>query len=615
MKNKKFKAESKQLLELMIHSIYSSKDIFLRELISNSSDALDKRHFVSLTDKANEYDKLEIRLDVNSDLRTITISDNGIGMSESELESNLGTIASSGTKQFMEQLAEGKEDIETIGQFGVGFYAAYIVADKVVVDTKKAGEDAKIWASDGVESYSISNSDREDVGSTITLHVRSDKEFDQFVESSTIKSLVKKYSNYIKYPIIMEELVSKPGENEDDPSIEVLEEVTINSQKALWKRKKSQIKADEYNEFYKTNYFDWQDPLFTFHVQVEGKQNFEFLGFVPGHNNNIFETIEKSKGIDLYCKGVLIDKDVDYLINPAFNFVKGLVDSSDLNLNISREMLQRDEVVNKLTKALNSRIKKELEKKMNKKREEYNTFYEIYGNALAFGVYNNYGADKELFQDLIQFPLNQTGEMTSLKEYLARNSGAEAIYYATGDSADNLMSNPLIKQVTEKGHDVLFLTGDIDEFAVKILDTYNEVPFKTYDEIDLQTAEEKEKNQTLAKDNEQLFSKMSEYVTTLSKVELNSNLENDACRIKAAGPISLEMEKVLAKNPDANQMPNEKILELNPSHPLFAKLQTMDDEQLKSVTQLLFNQQLVKEGLEVVDVNNFVDTITQLIIK
>lgn len=615
MKKKKFKAESKQLLELMIHSIYSSKDIFLRELISNSSDALDKRHFVSLTDHDNDYDDLQINLAVNPELRTVTITDNGIGMSEKELETNLGTIASSGTKQFMEQIAENNGDIETIGQFGVGFYAAYIVADKVVVDTKKSGEDGKKWSSDGVESYSISDSDRSEIGTTMTLHIREGKEFDQFVTSETITELVKKYSNYIKYPIIMEQLVTKPAETEEGESIQVHEEVTINSQKALWKRKKSQVKTDEYNEFYKTNYYDWQDPLFTFHVQVEGTQNFEFLGYVPAHNNNLFETIEKSKGLDLYCKGVLIDKDVDYLINPSFNFVKGLVDSSDLNLNISREMLQRDDVVNKLTKAINSRIRKELEKKMNKKRDEYNQFYEIYGNAIAFGVYNNYGADKELFQDLIQFPLNQSQEMTSFKEYLARNSGADAIYYATGETVDSMLNNPLIKQITENGTDILLLTGDIDEFAIKILDSYNDIPFKTYDEIDLQTDEERAKNEEISKDNESLFAQMVEAVTSLTKVELNSNLENEPCRIKAGGPISLEMEKVLAKNPDGNNMPNEKILELNPNHQLFKKLQSLDEATLQSTTKLIFNQQLIKEGLEVDDVNNFVNSITELIIK
>lgn len=616
MANKKFKAESKQLLELMIHSIYSSKDIFLRELISNSSDALDKRHFVSITDEANKYDELKIKLFLNKEDRTIQIVDNGIGMNEEDLEANLGTIASSGTKAFMEQLQEN-DNLETIGQFGVGFYSAFIVSDKVTVDTKKANDDSFIWTSDGVEAYSIEAGTREEIGTTLTIHVREGEEYNQFLEEHTIISLIKKYSNYIKYPILMDKTVTtteNEGE-EDEATIEVLEETVINSQKALWKRPKSEIEDTEYNEFYKSNYYDYMDPRFTFHVQVEGAQNFEFLGFVPSQNNNLFETIESNKGIELYCKGVLIDKDVDYLLNPAFNFVKGLVDSSDLNLNISREMLQRDEVVNKLIKALNNRIKKELERKMKKDREEYNKFYEIYGNALTFGIYNNYGADKELFKDLVQFESNLTNEMMSLKEYIERNEDSKSIYYATGSSSEQIMANPIMKKLTEKGHEILMLTNDIDEFAIKVLDTYKEKDFQEYDQIDLATDEEKQEAEEVAKDNASMLEKMVSAVNNLKSVEINPNLDEEPCRIKSGGQISLEMEKVLSKNPDSSMMSNEKILELNPNHELFNSLKGLNDNELGDMTKIVYNQQLIKEGLEVENPNEYLTLITNLIIK
>lgn len=615
MINKQFKAESKQLLDLMIHSIYSSKDIFLRELISNSSDALDKRHFVALTDKDNEHDELKIKLVVDKEARTLQIIDNGIGMDSTDLENNLGTIASSGTKQFMEQMQNKEQTIETIGQFGVGFYSAFIVSDKVTVDTMKVGSDSLLWASDGVDSYSIDQGTRTEIGSTITLHLRDGEEFDQFLEQFTIESLVKKYSNYIKYPIVIDKLVTKQTGEDDEATVEVLEETVINSQKALWKRSKSEITEEEYNDFYKSNYYDFLDPRFTFHVQVEGTQNFEFLGYVPSQNNNLFETIEASKGIDLYCKGVLIDKEVDYLINPAFNFIKGLVDSSDLNLNISREMLQRDEVVNKLTTALNNRIKKELERKMKKDRDEYNKFYEIYGNALTFGIYNNYGADKGLFQDLVQFESNTTREMTSLKEYLSNNPEATAIYYATGSDSDAIMADPIMKKVTDKGHQVLMLTNDIDEFAIKIMDTYKDIPFTSYEEIELASEDEKKQAEEMTKDNQSMLTTMAKTITNLKAVEINPNLEDEACRIKSGGQISLEMEKVLSKNPDGNPMPNEKILELNPNHQLFAKLKELSPAELENTTKILYNQQLIKEGLEVENAPEFIDLVTNLITK
>lgn len=614
MVNKEFKAESKQLLDLMINSIYSSKDIFLRELISNSSDALDKRHFVSLTDESNKYDELKIKLVVNKEERTLKIIDNGIGMDADDLENNLGTIASSGTKRFMEELSKEENNVETIGQFGVGFYSSFIISDNVEVETKKAGCDSLIWKSDGIDSYTIDKSDKEEIGTTITLHVRDEQEFDTFVEESTIISLVKKYSNYIKYPIVMDQVVNKQGEDEEN-TIEVIEETTINSQKALWKRKKSDIKQEEYNEFYKTNYYDYMDPRFTFHVQVEGNQNFEFLAFVPMQNNNIFETIESNKGLDLYCKGVLIDKQVDYLINPAFNFIKGLVDSSDLNLNISREMLQRDDVVNKLTKALNNRIKKELERKMKKEREEYNNFYKIYGNALTYGIYNNYGMDKELFQDLVQFESNITGSLTTFKEYLERNKDASEIYYATGESSATIMANPIMKKATKEGYEVLMLINDVDEFAIKVMAQYNGISFKSYEEIDLSNEEEKKKLDEISKQNETLLNNMKSYIENLKAVEINSNLDTEPCRIKSGGELSLEMEKVLSKNPDGERFNNEKILELNPKHELFRSLQTLNEDELADVTKLIYNQQLIKEGLNVEDTNEFVNLITKLLTK
>ncbi len=601
---KQFKAESKQLLELMIHSIYSSKDIFLREIISNSSDALDKRHFYSLTDASNEYDQLEIEIRVDEEKRLVQIIDNGIGMDETDLENNLGTIASSGTKAFIESLENNEEGIETIGQFGVGFYSAFIVSDEVTVETKKAGCEAKLWSSDGIDTYSISDSDKQEIGTVITIKLREGSEYDQFCSSATITSLIKKYSNYIKYPIYME------SANDGEVKREV-----INSQKAIWKKSKAEVTNEEYNEFYKSTYFDFQDPRFIMHVNVEGTQNFQFLGFVPNQNNSLFETIEKGSGLDLYSKGILIDKDVDYLINPAFNFIKGLVDSSDLNLNISREMLQRDESVTKLTKAINNRIKKELLRKLKSDRNEYNQFYAIYGNALTFGAYNNYGADRDLFEDLLQFELNTNSEFVTFKEYLAANEDAEHIYYATGSSREAILADPIMKQVTDKGIDVLLLTGDIDEFAIKILDAYNNVPFTSFEEIELATDEEKDEINKLTNENSELLVKMASAITNLKSVELATNLGEDACRIKSGGAISLEMERVLAKNPDGGNMPNEKILEINPNSPLFDKLKSLNEADLEETVKLIYNQQLIKEGLELEDSSGFIEAITKLIIK
>ncbi len=623
MSKKKFKAESKQLLELMIHSIYSNKDVFIRELISNSSDALDKRHFSSLTNEQYKYEKLEISIEIDQDKRTLSIIDNGIGMNKRELDDNLGTIANSGTKKFMESIKSNDEKInlETIGQFGVGFYASFIVANKVEVTTKKPNDIGYIWTSDGIENYSIEESPVETNGTKITLFLREDQEFDHLLQSNEIQTLIKKYSNYIKYPIKMEidNQIDKLDEegNPIEGEFETVQEIqVINSQKAIWKKKKQNIKKEEYNDFYKNNYFDIQDPLFTFHAQVEGKQNYDLLIYIPAEKEMDFYVPDYQKGLDLYSKGVLIEKNVDYLLDDSFGFIRGLVDSSDLNLNISREMLQKDETVTKLKELIEARIKKDLLKKLKKDREKYNQFFTKYGPQLIYGIYNNYGSKKELFQDLVQFKTSKNHEYVTLNEYIENNPENKFIYYVSGKSIEDINKMPIMEKISDSNDEILYFTNDIDEFAIQVLNNYKDKTFKSITEEDFSSDEEKDEINNQTKDNQEFLDKASKIVDGIKEVKLTNKLTTTAFTLKADGPVSLEMEKVLLKNPDSGYQKTDKILELNVNHDLFTTLKEIEDQdKLKLSLTTIYNMALISEGLDPINPIDLKENIVNLIIN
>lgn len=619
--NKKFKTESKQLLDLMIHSIYSNSDVFLRELISNASDALDKRHFYALTDANYEYDKLAIQLEIDKENRKISIIDNGIGMNTEELDKNLGTIANSGTKQFIENLEKNENNIETIGQFGVGFYASFIVADKVSVLTKKPGDEAYLWESDGIDTYSVSSAQRDEVGTTITLHLRAGEDFDKFLEDYTIKSLVKKYSDYIKYPIQMEVQTEVPVMDEEGNPTEVtntvVETETINSQIAIWKKEKRKVKKEEYNDFYKAKYFDFTDPLHVIHMKAEGTLNYDLLLYIPSNAANQFGMQLPNQGIDLYSKGVLIESNVEYLVDDSFNFIKGLVDTSDLNLNISREMLQQDNEVKKLAASIEERIKKDLLKLQKKDRETYNKIYEQYKTQLVYGIYNNYGTKKEVYQDLVQYVSSKTNEMTTFKEYVSNNPEQDVIYYVTGESIEKLNNLPKVIKAKEKEIDFLYFTSDIDEFAIQVLTQYAGKQFKSILLEDYATEEEKEQIKKAETENKDILTKIKDQISGLTDVKFASDLTDEPAHLTAVGPISLEMEKVLARNEESAHMKADKVLNINESHPVFKLIveNADNDEKVKQYAQFMYDQALILEGMEIEKPAEYIKTLTELIKK
>ncbi|MFV0246459.1 MAG: molecular chaperone HtpG [Mycoplasmatales bacterium] len=611
---KKFKTESKQLLDLMIHSIYSNKDVFLRELISNASDANDKRHFKSLTNKKFEYDKLEVNLELDKDNRTISIIDNGIGMDEDDLDNSLSTIAKSGTKEFMEKIKNKDTDTNAIGQFGVGFYSSFIVSDKVVLETKKEGSKALKWTSDGIEYYNVSDSDKKDMGTCITLHLREGEEFNQFLEQSTIEQLVKKYSDFIKYPIIMEKETSVLKEGSEDEYETKLEKTTLNSMQALWKKSKRSVKDEEYNSFYMSQYMDFQEPLITIHAQVEGTQNYSLLAFVPKTLKNPFGIeLNQDKGLDLYSKGILIEKNVEYLLDDSLSFVKGLVDSDDLNLNISREMLQKDETVTKIQKSVESKIVKELEKLAKKDKDKYQEFFKEFGTLIKFGIYNNYGAKKDLLKDLLVFKTSKDRYVT-LKEF-TEELKEDNIYYLKGDSIDTILNNPALDKVSLEDKEVLYLLEDVDEFCLQALKEYDKKEFKNILDEDFSTKEEQEKVEKQQEKHKDLLKNLASKFDSINAIKLTSKLKSNAYNITNEGPVSIDMEKVLVKNPEFDKSQIKRNLELNPNHKIFKKLVGIEDtKQRNKFMSIIYDQALIMHGLEIEDKEKYVKNINDLLV-
>lgn len=625
MRKKQFKAESKKLLDMMINSIYTHKEIFLRELISNASDAIDKLYFKSLTDDSVKLarEDFKIHIDLDKENRTIKISDNGIGMTGEELENNLGTIAKSGSFNFKKENADNEktDDISVIGQFGVGFYSSFMVADKVEVISKAFGENvAHKWVSTGADGYTIEECEKENAGSEITLYVKEDTEnedYSKYLEQYTIDELVKKYSDYIRYPIVMEMSHQVPDPDKEGEYITEVSEETLNSMVPLWRKNKSEIKPEEYNEFYKQKFMDYNNPLHVIHTKTEGQATFDALLYIPENPPYDFYSKEYEKGLQLYSNGVLImDKCAD-LLPDYFSFVKGLVDSADLSLNISREMLQHDHQLKIIAKAIDKKIKNELTKMLKNDREKYEKFFKTFGLQLKYGVYANYGMEKDGLKDLLLFKTSADKKPTTLKEYVGRMAESQNdIYYACGDNEQKIALLPQVEAVKAKGYEVLYFTDEVDEFAVQMLMEYDGKHFVNVckDDLDLSTDAEKEAMTKKNEDAKQLLDKMKEALDgKVTAVKLTNKLGSHPVCLSAEGYVSLEMEKVLNSMPGANQgVKAQLVLEVNADHPIVEKLKSVDNDTLKKYTNLLYSSARLIAGLDLENPTEFSDNLAQM---
>ena len=621
MEKKEFKSESKRLLDLMINSIYTNKDIFLRELISNASDALDKLHYRSLTDdkiKINK-DNLEISLSIDEKNRTITISDNGCGMTDVELENNLGTIAKSGSLSFKEML-EKKDDVNIIGQFGVGFYSAFMVSKKIEVLSKSVDSDkAYLWVSSGLDGYEIKESNKETVGTTITLYIKDDTDDDNYSEYLTeykIKSLVKKYSDYIRYPIKMEVTVkSHEKDKEDTKEVQIL-----NSMIPLWDKNKKDVSEDDYNNFYTNEYYDYEKPLKVIHSSVEGLCSYKSLLFIPSHAPFDFYTKEYEKGLSLYSNGVLImDKCAD-LLPDYFSFVKGIVDTDDISLNISREMLQKTKQVQTIAKGIESKIKKELEDMLENDRELYTKFFKNFGIQIKFGVYNNYGMDKEKLQDLLLFSSSKSKDLITLKEYISNMKDSQTdIYYASGETYDKIDNLPQVEQVKEKDYEILYLTDYVDEFVINALMQYDGKNFVNVsnEKLDLDDDNKKEEIKKLNESNKDLLESMKKELN-IADVKFTNKLKKHPVCLTTKGDISVEMEKVINAMPTDEKIKAEVVLEINEKHPISKKLQDLyknDKDAFQKYTKILYSEARLIEGLPIENPTEISNLICEVISK
>ena len=630
MSKKAFKSESKKLLDMMIHSIYTNSDIFLRELISNASDALDKRYYESLkNNNAINKDELSIHLTIDPSNRMFTIADNGIGMDKEELEKNLGTIARSGSSDFKQSLDQSSNDIDIIGQFGVGFYSAFMVADSITVESKKEGCPANLWISSGADGYEIKDSNRDNVGTTITLHIKDDNDqanYSKYLEEYEIKNLVTKYSDYIRYPITMDCKVSKQvGEAKDgeEPKYEeVIERQTLNSMIPLWKKDKSSITEEQYNDFYKSKFMDWQDPAKTFHFNVEGNVSYTALLYIPSNVPYNFYSSDYQGGLQLYCKGVFIMDCAKDLLPEHFRFVKGLVDSDDLNLNISRELLQQDYQVKQLKTSLEKKIKRYLLDMLNNEREAYEKFYDNFGLTLKYGIYADYGQHKDLLQDLILFKSSKENKYVTLKEYVANmKEDQKEIYYACGATNAAINALPQMEKVLDKGYEVLYFTQDVDEFATMMMHDYDGKTFKSVNQgnLDLDTEEEKQARETLANDNKDLLTRMKDALKDkVNDVRISDRLKSHPVCLVSEQGMSLEMEKVLNAGPNNPNVKAQTALELNSDHPLFKTLQSLMDKDpalVDTYASLLYDQARLIDGLSIEDPVAYTNAITELMIN
>ena len=609
MKKREFKTESKRVLDLMINSIYTNKEIFLRELISNASDALDKLYYLSLTNKDIKVNKsdLEIKIDLDKDARTLTITDNGCGMTEEELENNLGVIAESGSLHFKEE-NDGKDDVNIIGQFGVGFYSAFMVSDKVVVESKSyKDEDSHIWESTGVDGYTISKGKKETTGTKIALYLKKDTEdynYSDFLTEYKIRSIIKKYSDYISYPIKM--MVENTRKKEDSDEYETYtEEATLNSMVPLWKKDKKDIKNEEYNNFYQDRFHDYEEPLKVLHFNMEGNVNFTALLFIPSHAPYDFYSKEYEKGLALYTNGVLIMDKCSDLLPDYFSFVKGVIDTEDIPLNISRETLQDNKNIKLIAKSIESKIKKELLSMLSDERDKYEEFYKAFGMGLKFGIYNDYGINKDKLSDLVMFYSSKDKKLTTLKEYTERmKEGQESIYYACGESVDKIDMMPQVESVKDK-YEVLYLTEYVDEFSIITLAEFEGKKFVNVssENTDISTEEEKKHINEINDNNKDMLSSMKDLLgDSVKEVKFTSKLKNHPVCLTTEGEVSTSMEKVINSMPTGEKIKASEVLEINSNHKIADKLKELykdNKEEFEKYTKVIYFEARLIEGLPI----------------
>ena len=625
MRKKQFKTESQKLLDMMINSIYTHREIFLRELISNASDAVDKLYFKSLTDTTIPLSKGDYAIWLKADkkARTLTISDNGIGMTENELENNLGTIAKSGSFDFKKDNAK-EEGVDIIGQFGVGFYSAFMVASKIQVKSKPYGSDtAFLWESEGASGYTVEPCEKQSFGTEITLFIKEDTDDDkysEFLEEYRIRGLIKKYSDYIRYPIKMEVENEKLKDGSDNEYETVTETEVLNSMIPLWKKSASEVSEEEYASFYRDNFYDYEKPLKVITQKSEGTATYSALMFIPSHAPFNYYTKDYEKGLELYSSGVMIMEKCADLVPDYFGFVKGMVDSSDLSLNISREMLQHDRQLKLMAKSIEKKIKNELEKMMQSDRESYEKFFDAFGIQLKFGIYSDYGMNKDTLKDLLLFKSSED-KYVSLKEYTdSMSDGQNYIYYAVGESKEKISMLPQIDAVKSRGYEILYLTDDVDEFAIKVLGKYADKEFKsvTAEALDLANDDEKKKIEEANTGAKDMLEFMKESVEKVSAVKFSSNLKEHAVCLSSEGELSVEMEKILKRMPGAESAPTAKVvLEINYNHPIAEKLFNLfasDKDTLKKYAKILYSEACLIGGVSLDNPKEFVSLISELMI-
>ncbi len=626
MEKKQFQAESKRLLEMMINSIYSHKEIFLRELISNASDAIDKIYYKALTDDSLTFNKdsYYIKVEADKENRTLKLTDTGIGMTKEELENNLGIIAKSGSLAFKND-NEMKDGQEIIGQFGVGFYSAFMVADDVTVVTRAFGsEEAYKWESQGADGYTIEPCEKADLGTEITLRIKEnteDETYDDYLEEPRIKTIIKKYSDFIRYPIKMEVTESRPKEGSETEFEEIQEEQTVNSMVPIWRKNKNELTDEDYETFYSEKHYGYDKPLKHIHIKVDGAVRYNAILFIPENIPFDYYTKEYEKGLELYSNGVLIMEKCSDLLPDYYSFVKGMVDSEDLSLNISREILQHDRQLKLIAKNIRKKITSQLQRLLKDDREKYNEFYKSFGRQMKYGVYSDFGAHKEELQDLLMFHSSKEKKSVTLDEYVSRMpEDQKYIYYATGETHERIEKLPQTEMVADKGYEILYFTEDIDEFAIKMLMTYKEKEFKSVSSGDLgiESEEDKSNNEAEKKENQELFDYMKATLSGKVKdVRVSKRLKSHPVCLTADGEVTIEMEKILKAMPDNQNVKADKVLEINPNHEVFSSLKDAlekDKGKLNLYTNLLYNQALLIEGLPISDPVEFTNDICKVMV-
>lgn len=622
LEKRQFQAESKRLLDIVINSIYTNKEIFLRELISNASDAIDKVYYKTLSDSSLVFNRSDyfIKLIANKENRTLTIIDKGIGMNEKEVNENLGIIAKSGSLQFKSD-NEAKDGHDIIGQFGVGFYSAFLIAKKVTVITKAFGEDkAYKWVSEGVDGYTVEETTKDDFGTEIILELKEnseDENYDEYLDEYKLRSLIKKYSDFIRYPIKIDAVKSKLKEGSENEYEEYVEEETLNSMVPLWRKNKNELTDEDYNNFYMEKRFGFDKPARHMHISVDGMVSYNSILFIPENMPYDYYTKEYKRGLELYSNGVLIMEKCEDLLPDYFGFVKGIVDSQDLSLNISRELLQHDRQLKLIAKNIKNKIKNELKSMINNDREKYDKFFDVFGKQLKYGMYDNFGANKDELKELVMFYSSKEKKLVTLDEYVSRMSEEQKyIYYAAGETRERIEKMPQTEMVLDKGYEILYFTDDVDEFAIKILTNYKEKEFKSVSSGDLGFESEDKADEIVKEENKDLFAALKEALAgKVNDVKISSRLKNSPVCLSTEGEISIEMEKILSAMPNNENVKSQKVLEINAHHDIFNSLKSVfenDKEKLDLYANILYNQARLVEGLSIEDPVEFTNNVCKL---